>query len=106
MPQPINADGSSVFSAKSTSPAKFRVRDAKWTLDRYARRGVEFRARPVTTVVREDVDSTTPDSNFRWDPTAQHWTFNVSNKGLHGPNRTYYFGIQLNDGSAILSITA
>jgi hypothetical protein len=55
----------------------------------------------VATTVNESVDSTTPDANFRWDPTAQQWIFNISNKGLYGPNQTYYFRIMLNDGSAI-----
>jgi hypothetical protein len=55
----------------------------------------------VTTNVNEVVDSTTPDANFRWDPSAQQWIFNISNKGLAGPNRTYFFRVLLNDNSEI-----
>ena len=48
----------------------------------------------------EAVDSTTPDSTFRWDPMAQQWVFNISNKNLSS-STTYGFVIALNDGSSI-----
>jgi hypothetical protein len=105
--QPINADGTSIFNAKSTSPAKFRVCDANGVsisaagvVTNFAL--IQILSGTLATTVNESVDSTTPDSNFRWDPTAQQWIFNISNKGLYGPNQTYYFRIMLNDGSAIL----
>jgi hypothetical protein len=50
--------------------------------------------------VNEDVASTTPDNNFRWDPTDQQWIFNSNTKGLV-KNDTYFFAITLNDGSII-----
>jgi hypothetical protein len=54
----------------------------------------------VTSTVNEPVDSTTPDLNFRFDPSAQQWIFNINNKAL-SPNRTYIFLITLNDQSTI-----
>jgi YDG domain-containing protein/Big-like domain-containing protein len=103
--QPINADGTSVFNGKSTSPAKFRVCDAN---------GVSIGTPGVVTAfniikivggtvanVDEDVVSTTPDTVFRWDPTAQQWIFNINNKSLQS-NQTYFFRITLNDGTTIL----
>jgi len=102
--QPINAAGTSVFNSKSTTPAKFRVCDVN---------GVSIGtpgvvkgfavARVLNGTVsdqNEAVDSTTPDSTFRWDPMAQQWIFNISNKSLSN-SRTYGFLITLNDGSSI-----
>jgi len=54
----------------------------------------------VVNTVDEAVDSTTPDTAFRWDPTGQQWIFNVNSKNLNA-NMTYYYTITLNDGSAI-----
>jgi len=53
------------------------------------------------TQPNEDVSSTTPDTVFRWDPSAQQWIFNINNKS-YASNQTYYFQIKLNDGSVIL----
>ena len=50
--------------------------------------------------VSETVDSTTPDTAFRWDSTDQQWIFNVSTKNLYA-NRTYVYRIYLNDGTWI-----
>jgi hypothetical protein len=50
--------------------------------------------------VTESVDSTTPDTAFRWDPTAQQWIFNISTKSMLA-HTTYVFAIGLNDGSVI-----
>jgi YDG domain/MBG domain (YGX type) len=104
--QPINADGSSVFNGKSTSPAKFRVCDANGVSISTA--GVvsnfyvsQIIAGTVTTAVNETVISTTPDTMFRWDPTGQQWIFNISNKGMT-TNQTYVFVITLNDSSTIM----
>jgi len=54
----------------------------------------------VVSTVTEDVFSTTPDTMFRWDPTAQQWIFNINNKG-YAANQTYFFRITLNDGTFI-----
>jgi hypothetical protein len=50
--------------------------------------------------VDEAVDSTTPDTAFRWSPTDQQWIFNISTKALFA-NVTYYYSISLNDGTSI-----
>jgi hypothetical protein len=55
----------------------------------------------VVNTIDEDVYSTTPDSAFRWDPTGQQWIFNINNKS-YASNTTYYFRINLNDGTSIL----
>lgn len=103
--QPINADGSSVFKRGSTVPAKFRVCDANgysmgtagvvssFTL-------VQIISGTYTNNVNEQVDSTTPDSAFRWDSGAQQWIFNISTKSLSA-SKTYAYLITLNDGSRI-----
>jgi hypothetical protein len=103
--QPINADGTSVFKAGSTVPAKFRVCDANGVSIGSA--GVVSSFRLVKTVSGTTVDylddaviSTTPDTAFRWDPLAQQWIYNISTKGMM-KNRTYYYRIALNDGTSI-----
>ncbi len=102
---PINPDGSSVFKAGSTVPAKFRVCDANGYS--VGTPGVVSMFKLVTmiagtasTSVNEDVISTTPDPYFRWDETAQQWIFNISTKGM-AKNMTYVYLITLNDGSTI-----
>jgi hypothetical protein len=103
--QPINANGLSVFNSKSTSPAKFRVCDANGVsvgTPGVVKSFVLYQILNGTaTMVNEAVDSTTPDSAFRWDPTAQQWIFNISNKNLGPANQTYFFLITLNDGTSI-----
>jgi hypothetical protein len=103
--QPINADGSSTFKQGSTIPAKFRVCDAAGHSIGNAGLVTSFNlvqtiSGTVSTTVDEDVVSTTPDSNFRWDPSAQQWIFNVSTKPLSA-HTTYVYLIGLNDGSTI-----
>jgi MBG domain (YGX type) len=102
--QPINPDGSSVSKAGSTVPAKFRVADAN--CNSIGTPGVVTSfyllaqtADPNVTV-NEDVVSTTPDTAFRWDPTAQQWIFNISTKGMKASQK-YTYQITLNDGSTI-----
>ena len=103
--QPINVDGSSTFKQGSTVPAKFRVCDAAGRSIGTAGLVTSFNlvqtiSGTVSTTVDEDVVSTTPDSNFRWDPSAQQWIFNVSTKPLSA-HTTYIYLIGLNDGSTI-----
>jgi hypothetical protein len=50
--------------------------------------------------VNETVDSTTPDTAFRWDPTGQQWIFNINTKNL-AKNKTYVYLITLNDSTTI-----
>jgi hypothetical protein len=102
--QPINAAGSSVFNGKSTTPAKFRVCDAKGASIGTPGVVSSFVVAQVINGTASDqnevVDSTTPDTTFRWDPTAQQWIFNISNKSFAN-SKTYGFLITLNDGSTI-----
>jgi hypothetical protein len=101
---PINTDGSSVFKQKSTVPAKFRVCDANGnsigmpgvvtSFVRY------YSSTGAASEVDELVDSTTPDTAFRWSSSDQQWIFNISTKSLSA-NMTYYYRITINDGSII-----
>jgi YDG domain-containing protein/Big-like domain-containing protein len=107
--QPINAAGTmSVFKLGSTVPTKFRVCDANGvsigTPGVVTGYGLVAAAISPSITVDEDTYSTTPDTAFRWDSTGQQWIFNQSTKNngtLNQAGTTYYFGIQLNDGSWI-----
>jgi hypothetical protein len=102
--QPTNADGSSVFKQGSTVAAKFRVCDANGVS--IGTPGVVQSFRLIKTsanpnaVIDEAVNSTTPDTAFRWDATNQQWIFNMSTKGLTS-GTMYYYEIVLNDGTKI-----
>lgn len=103
--EPINADGSSVYNQGRTVPVKFRVCDSNGNSIGAPGVVVSFKlaykvSGLVTTDIDEDPLSTTPDTQFRWDPTAQQWIFNLSTKNL-AKNTTYYYVITLNDGSSI-----
>ncbi|HEX5557035.1 MAG TPA: MBG domain-containing protein [Gaiellales bacterium] len=105
--QPVNADGTSVFKKGSTVPIKFRVCDAN---------GVSIGASGVVTGtpaapvlvskstgaggVDESVYSTTPDTSFRWDPSAQQWIYNQATSNLTS-GVAYTYRIPLNDGTWI-----
>ena len=104
--QPINMDGSSTFKQGSTVPAKFRVCDASGHSIGTAGVVTSFNLVQVvngvvSTSVDEAVVSTTPDTSFRWDATAQQWIFNISTKPL-STQSTYIYAIGLNDGSTIM----
>ena len=103
--QPIAANGSSTFKQGSTIPAKFRVCDANGNSVGnpgvvQAFNIVQTIRGTVSTEVDAAVDSSTPDTMFRWDPTAQQWIFNISSKNM-STQTTYIFAITLNDGSVI-----
>ena len=101
---PVNEDGSSVFKQGRTVPAKFRVCDANGVSIGPASVVTDFRLVQVLngteSEVNESVPSTTPDANFRWDSTDQHWIFNMATSSVSA-NRTYVYRISLNDGSSI-----
>jgi hypothetical protein len=104
--QPINGDGTSVFKQGSTVPAKFRVCDANGNSIGTAGvvasfRLVQSKNGTIVSTIDEAVDSTTPDSTFRWSASDQQWIFNMNTKSLKA-NTTYYYDITLNDGSHIL----
>jgi hypothetical protein len=103
--QPINADGTTVFKQGQTVPAKFRVCDANGVSIGSAGVVTSFTLVQITSgttvqTVTATVDSNTPDTAFRWDPTDQQWIFNVNTKGL-AANSTYLYRIALNDGTSI-----
>ncbi|MGQ0734635.1 MAG: MBG domain-containing protein, partial [Acidobacteriota bacterium] len=102
---PVNADGTSVYKRNSTVPAKFRVCDAAG--NSVGTPGVvagfyliQVINGTVSTTANETVESTTPDTTFRWDTTGQQWIFNIATKNL-SIGRTYVYRIALKDGSAI-----
>jgi hypothetical protein len=103
--QPVNADGTSVFKSRSTVGAKFRVCDTNGMS--LGTPGVVASFRLTQTIdgtavanVDEAVDSSTPDSAFRWDQGSQQWIFNISTKNL-AIGKTYVYEITLGDGSVI-----
>jgi MBG domain-containing protein len=103
--QPINADGTSVFKQGSTVPAKFRVCDANGNSIGTAGVVSNFQLEKTISglsesTVNEPVDSTTPDTAFRWSSTDQLWIFNINTKKLNA-NKTYVYKISLNDGTYI-----
>ena len=102
--QPINPEGNSVFKQKSTVPAKFRVCDAKGqsigTPDVVSSFRLVQKSSGTLTDVDEAVNSTTPDTAFRWDPIEQQWIFNMATKSLLA-NSSYYYRVTLNDSTTI-----
>jgi hypothetical protein len=102
---PIAADGTSVFKAGRTVPVKFRVGDVNGVSIGTPGTVTSFRITAVingtaSTPVDLPPSSTTPDTAFRWDPTAQQWIFNLDTSGL-AAGSTYVFTIGLADGSSI-----
>lgn len=101
---PINTDGSSVVKRNSTVPVKFRVCDANGNsigtpgvVSSFAM--IQVLAGTVSADL-EAIESTTPDSAFRWDASGQQWIFNLSTKS-QSANRTYVYRITLADQSVI-----
>ncbi len=107
--QPINADGSSVWKTGSTVPAKFRVCD---TNGNSIGTGVvkNFSLYQVNSgtisPIDETADNSTNDLGWHFDSTAQQWIFNMSTKTApqNVANRTYYYRIDLADGTSILFV--
>jgi len=105
--QPINPDGSSVWKQGSTVPAKFRVCDANGNSigAGVIKAFVLYQINSGTiSAVDETSDNSTNDLGWRFDPTAQQWIFNLSTKTApqNVANRTYYYRIDLSDGSSIV----
>jgi len=86
-------------------PAKFRVCDANGNSIGSAGVVNDFRitqivAGIVVNTTNELVDSTTPDSAFRFDPSGGQWIYNISTKNYNAGS-TYFFRVFLNDGTNI-----
>jgi hypothetical protein len=106
--QPINPDGTSVWKQGSTVPAKFRVCDASGNsvgptaavpnvVDWFKLMGT---LNGIVAPIGEAIDSTTPDTAFRWSSSDQLWIYNISTKSLTA-NKTYSYRIHLKDGTDI-----
>ncbi len=108
---PINADGTSVWKLGSTVPTKFRVcdinRNSVGPNSAFSSVVQSYILAGKNGTVQGSIDeshySNTPDTAFRWDPTAQQWIYNISTKTapVNVVNTTYYFRIDLNDGTSI-----
>jgi hypothetical protein len=103
--QPIAPAGTSVFRQGSTIPAKFRVCDVNGRPVGTAGVVTGFSlvgtvAGTAVSTVNATVDSSNPDTQFRWDATGQQWIFNISTQQLSA-GLTYIFQIALNDSSTI-----
>jgi hypothetical protein len=103
--QPVNNDGSSAFKQGSTVPLKFRACDANGAsigpttaVPNIVTSFVLASTTSGAPGVNETVDSTTPDTAFRWSPTDQLWIFNLSTKNLSS-NKTYYYKVILVGGA-------
>jgi hypothetical protein len=103
---PIDPTGHSVFKAGSTVPVKFRVGDVNGASIGTPGVVTGFHIIQIitgtggVTDVNLDTTSTSSSTDFRYDPVAQQWIFNLSTKGLAARN-TYVLRIELNDGSHI-----
>lgn len=102
--QPVNADGTSVFTQGRAVPAKFRVCDRAGQSIGTAGVVQSFQLTQVisgtVSPVNESVPSATPDAAFRWDAVAQQWVFNIGTQGQTA-GQTYVYTITLNDGTTI-----
>ncbi|HEY8870310.1 MAG TPA: PxKF domain-containing protein [Candidatus Limnocylindrales bacterium] len=109
--QPVNLDGSSVFKKGSTVPVKFRVCDVFGNsiggstlvvaVDGSGHRApVIYATAHGVGTIDESVYSTTPDTDFRWDPTNQQWIFNLNTSNLVAGVH-YYYSITLTSGQVI-----
>lgn len=103
---PIAADGTSVFNQGRTVPAKFSIYNANGVS--IGTPGVvssfyltRILSGTTSTTVENVVDTSNPDTAFRWDPVGQQWIFNITTSNLTA-GRTYIYTIGLNDGSTIV----
>ena len=102
---PLDNDGSSGKKQGSTIPVKFRVCDVRGVSIGNPGVVTSFRLVQIITgaaIVNLDATpaSTNGDTEFRWDPTASEWIFNLSTRPL-AAGSTYVYRIVLADGTAI-----
>ena len=103
--QPVNGDGSSAFKQGSTVPLKFRACDAGGNsvgptsaVPNIVASFVLDHTSNGAPGVNEAVDSTTPDTAFRWSATDKQWIFNLSTKNLSA-GKTYMYKVTLVGGA-------
>jgi hypothetical protein len=105
--QPINVDGSSVWKQGSTVPAKFALCDVNGNSIGTSGVITNFFVYQTVAGTVANVDETnitsTNSLNWNFDPTAQQWIYDIGTKtgAVNSPNTTYYFEIDLNDGTNI-----
>jgi hypothetical protein len=104
--QPVNGDGSSTFKQGSTVPLKFRACDAGGNsfgptsaVPNIVASYVLDHTSNGAPGVNEAVDSTTPDTAFRWSATDKQWIFNLSTKNLSA-GKTYTYKVTLVGGAS------
>ena len=104
--QPVNNDGTSTFKQGSTVPLKFRACDANGNpigpttaVPNIVMSFVLDHTTSGTAAPNETVDSTTPDTAFRWSP--DQWIFNLSTKNLTS-NKIYYYKVTLVGGASFM----
>jgi len=104
--QPVNGDGSSTFKQGSTVPLKFRACDAGGNsfgptsaVPNIVASFVLDHTSNGAPGVNEAVDSTTPDTAFRWSATDKQWIFNLSTKNLSA-GKTYTYKVTLVGGAS------
>ena len=104
--QPVNGDGSSAFKQGSTVPLKFRACDAGGNsvgptsaVPNIVASFVLAHTSNGAPGVNEAVDSTTPDTAFRWSATDKQWIFNLSTKNLSA-GKTYTYKVTLVGGAS------
>jgi hypothetical protein len=102
---PVDPAGTSVFTQGSTVPVKLRVCDPSGASIGTAGLVRDFRlvrvvAGSETYMLDEPAPSTTPFTEFRWDPAGGHWIFNLDTGPLSA-GCTYGFRVTLADLSCV-----
>lgn len=100
--QPINSDGKSIFKAGSTVPVKFQLTDSNGNFISTANATIYYE-KYSTQILGNDVEAVstsaaTSGNQFRYDPSASQYIFNLSTKGLD--IGTYQITIKLDDGTS------
>lgn len=107
--QPINADGSSIFKLGSVVPVKFQLSGIDPNAPPVATLYVQPVSGDVTGSVVEAVSPGQADSGnqFRYDPTAQQYVFNLGTKGLEPGTYTLliYVGGDKDSGMLLGSVS-
>ncbi|WP_079506043.1 PxKF domain-containing protein [Mesobacillus jeotgali] len=100
--QPINSNGSSIFKAGSTVPVKFQLTDFSGAYVSSANASISIAKvnESVQGTVTESIVTSTANTGneFRYDPAANQYIYNLSTKGLS--TGTYLITVKLDDKTA------